>query len=177
MKEQGREKMPKIPVSILLALFLLALVLLTVQMLSRYVNGGNGDGNARVAKFQVTSDLTKFQETFSVKLKPGESKEYSFEIENKSETAVELLMKLEYGGNLPLQISYKDSTMTENEQKKIVAENILTEPNSEWRDHFNVGDRTKSYTLTISWPEDRNDMTYAGGVSTVELKIKAEQTD
>lgn len=173
MKKEEKMREQRIPVSILMALFLLALVLLTVQVLSRYVNGGSGGSEAQVARFQVTSDLTEFQKQLSVELRPGMEESYSFEVLNESEVMAKLVMSLSCEGNLPLQILYKSGTQAE----QVLSENILTIGNPEWTDRLNAEDKKKTYTLTVRWPKDRNDSMYAGGVSTVELKIKVEQID
>lgn len=176
MRETDREKQYKIPTSILLSLLLLSLVLLTVQMLSRYVSGGNGEGSARVAKFHVTSDLNTFQQTFTVELEPGKNKEYSFKIKNDSETALKLQMDVHGSGNLPLKIAYHEDAVGSVAETTLI-ENILDKQSASWTASMEAGEKSKSYTITMDWPADRNGLTYAGGVSTIELKITAEQTD
>lgn len=183
MREREKEKQQKIPNSILLSLLLLSLVLLTVQMLSRYITGGNGGSSARVAKFQVTSDLKEFQQTFSVNIKPGDTQQYTFQIENGSETALNLQMDVQCNGNLPVQISYSEEAVNQREaeitdlQAGIIIDNALDNSEGVWKGTMNSGSQVKKYTLIITWPTGRNGLTYAGGVSAVDLKIRAEQAD
>lgn len=181
MRGTEEEKQKRIPTSILMSLLLLALVLLTVQMLSQYVTGGNGESSARVAKFHVTSDLKEFQQTFSVNIKPGDTQQYTFQIENGSETALNLQMDVQCNGNLPVQISYSEDAVNQEEitdlQAGIIIDNALENSEGVWKGTLNSGSQVKKYTLIITWPTDRNGLTYAGGVSTVDLKIRAEQAD
>lgn len=185
MRGMEKQKQQKIPTSILLSLLLLSLVLLTVQMLSRYVTGGEGGSSSRVAKFQVTSDLQGFQKVFSVELSPGKTQKYTFKIENGSETALNLQMNLHCKGNIPFKLTYCENVLesgnnvvNQSTSEHILADNIVdAESDPYWNAQMNPGEKEKSYTLILSWPNDRNEMTYAGGVSTVELKIRAEQAD
>lgn len=87
----------KVNIPLCLAAVLLCLVLFTTHMTSglyaRYTSTASGSDGARVAKFEITDDLSSFTTALSFETSPSEDKEkpcqkVSIEVSNGSEVAV-----------------------------------------------------------------------------------------
>lgn len=179
----------RVPGSLLLAIFILVCILLTAQMMAKYMNGTAGGSSARVASFHVTSNLESFEQNIEGKLKPGDEKEYTFDFKNDSETAVIMTAKLFSEGNLPLKISYKEGDVPSSEGTSQEGWTELTDNlANKWEtetgssclsltDNLGVKSGAKSYTIRIEWPEDRKNYQYKQGVLALKLRIEAQQAD
>lgn len=125
------------------AAVLLCLVLASTYLLAnlyaRYTAADTSSDSARVASFQVTQTPVSESVDFSLgSMAPGSSKQFSVNVSNQSEVAIEYRMDVENAtGNLPLTWS-----LTENG----TATDAGRIPAGDTEEH--------AYTLTVTWPKN-----------------------
>lgn len=147
-----------------LALGLFCAVLLSISLMgglyARYVTTASGSDSARVAKFNVTEELTVTRSDgtkvtdFVVDdvLKPGESVSYRFTVQNDSEVAVKFIVSGERLFNeLPLTLE--------------TAEKVIAPGASD------------TVTFTVLWDSNENSLSYGGKIDMIQLTARAEQID
>lgn len=154
----------KTPLIFRLAVALFCMVLVSLHLMgglyARYITTATGSDSARVAKFNVTEDLTVTQSDgttvtdFVVDdvLKPGESVSYCFTVQNDSEVAVKFIVSGERLFNeLPLTL--------ETAEKEIA-------PGA-----------SDTVTFTVLWNRSENSLSYSGKIDMIRLSATAEQID
>lgn len=173
-----------------LAMVLLMMVMLTSWMtsglLARYTAQFSGSDKARVADFVFdVSDTGNVSVDLSGIQKPGDQVSCTFTVTNSdaqgtSEVKENYQMELELRGSLPLVCQ-----LTENNQSLVkVTGNAITEAPGVASGEssvctFNAAvQATKTYTLTVTWPEAENDLKFSrAGLAELVLTIAAEQVD
>lgn len=147
---------------ILLCLVLMSFWLMC-NMYAKYTSQASGSDSARVAKFNVT-EAGEATQQIKVDAWPGFKKEYQVSVTNNSEVAIDYTMDIKNKyENLPLKFQMLDENGTEITPKKA---EILAQ------------DQTQhTYTLRISWPEDKKDPDYAGKADVIEVTLNAVQKD
>lgn len=165
-------------------IILLCLVLASFWMMcniyAKYSTEASGSDGARVAKFNITEQGNATQQ-IKVDLWPGEYKEYTVDVQNNSEVAIDYVMDIKNKyGNLPL-----DMQMLDEKQHEITSKTVS----------IAAGDTQEhTYTLKIGWPKSKSsDLTqnasgnssqtdlqspdYAGKTDIIEITLKAIQKD
>jgi len=151
---------------------LLCTVALTGVTLSRFVRNDSDGGDARVARFHITADMTEFDDAFTVSVTPqsGET-DYQLIVDNDSETAVRVTVLLESDGNLPLLFA-------------CTPKNGARQPMAEGADgtEYSFSDSLEAdgqgaYTIHLGWQPGEEGYAYAGGVAALRLQVTAEQID
>ena len=159
----------KINIPIFLGLFLLCLT-----MISTYFTGGiyakytvrdSASDSARVATFNVniTSDIDSYVGIIPLgDIQPGDSKQIQFAVTNKSEVVVEFSVTVvNKTGNLPLNVPVKGTPKADTP----IVTSVLSPDSSDTVD------------LSVSWPAEHSDPSYAGKSDILELKVSAVQID
>lgn len=149
----------------LLAMVLLCLTMITTHLTSglyaRYIVRGSGEDDARVAKFYVTQDATKFSENLTISIEPG-TLEKQIQVINDSEVAINYTLTIRNATqNIPLLFQVGDEA-TE------LAETTVSYSMA-------VGE-TNQYTMKVIFPQENADQ-YIKMVDTIEIVLIAEQID
>lgn len=154
---------------ILICLVYLLLVIFAVAptAYSKFTSSSSGNDSAIVAKFDVDigvydGDTPVFSFALS-DIAPGYEKQYKFVINNQSDVTVKTTFNVSTLGELPLDFTAKQGT------SPAAAAN-----------GYNVtlaGGANTTITMTVSWPEDKNDPIYSGLIDLVELSLVTEQVD
>lgn len=139
------------------------------SLYARYVTEATGVDSARVAAFQIT-EQDDLAETYVLYPElDGEAKqEIRVTMENKSETAVRYLFSIETEGSLPLQIEAggPEGAVPEKQEENC------------WMVERPAGPgEAEKYLFLLSLPDEADNYRYAGGVESLRLTIRAEQTD
>lgn len=164
------------------AAVLLLLVLISTSIVSgryaRYASAASSQDGARIAAYVFDLHDTSGQYIdISDITKPGDSVTYSFTVTNKNDTWVSEVSEnyqitMELRGSLPLscQLSGNGETLTATGVYQVKSG---TEYN------FQASTETAhSYTLTVLWPAEQNDLKYANaGLAELVLYVRAEQVD
>lgn len=175
-KTKRTEKRKKLPLRALLMYLLLCTVVMSGVTFSKYVATASGGDGGRVAKFNISADLTHFDDTFDVPMTPQSVPfTYTLDVTNDSETSVQITAFLEEDGNLPLGFTYKkisnDGTETSGDMAKSANESGYS-----FTDFLEPG-VDGNYIIIISWTENSDEYSYANGVAALRLMVKAEQID
>lgn len=147
---------------------------------AKYVSEVDGKGSGSVAAWG--SDFTETNSIDLSQLKPGKEIKYQFNVTNvkdgkTSEVSQEYSIILNTTGNLPLTYTLTANTSSSSGSYVNVGELKIengictltggTLPHTESTTH--------DYTLTISWPADKNDASYADEIDLVTLTVNAQQ--
>lgn len=174
-KTKRTEKRKKLPLRALLMYLLLCTVVMSGVTFSKYVATASGGDSGRVAKFNISADLSEFDDKFEISMTPDSKYEYTLDVKNGSETSVRITAFLEEDGNLPLGFTYKkisnDGTETSDDMAKSANESGYS-----FTDFLEPG-VGGSYKIIISWTENSDEYSYANGVAALRLMVKAEQID
>lgn len=147
---------------------------LTSGLYARYTSADTASDSARVASFVFDVNRTsavKFIDISDITT-PGDTKEYTFVVSNGTEgkcceVKQQYTVSVEVNGNLT-PISW---TLSQNDGAAVASPvtDILT---------AGVVD-SDTYTLTIVWPKEENDVRYANGMAMGEviLTVTSEQVD
>ncbi|WP_206214510.1 hypothetical protein [Adlercreutzia sp. ZJ242] len=175
---------------------LLVLVVITtclaVNLHARFATEGEAQDSARVAGFVLTKGGKQSKPIgLSDIKKPGDKATYTFTVSNSnangsvvSEVALKCLFEVRINGSMPLVCTIREKDAAESDRSLLTAE--LTENSASsvevWEEGalFAAATRDiKTYVLTVTWPEDKNDAKYAShnAVAEVKLTVKAEQID
>lgn len=158
-----RQQNKKTPLVFRVGVTLLCIVMLfshlTGGIYARYTATASGSDSARVAKFEVRSDL-KEQTTDLVldltNIKPGYIEEINLQVTNCSEVAVSYKFTVESLENIPLTFEFSPS----------------------YEGQFLLGNtQTATHTLIISWPEAKNDVKFASEIDIVTIVLTCTQID
>lgn len=157
-------------------------------MYAKYTNSASGGDRARVARFVF--DLSDAEGTQMINpnniTKPGDSETYKFIVTNEkdgkiNETTTGYTMQLKVSGTMPLE-----AKITENDQEICKVDH--SDPNSAESEEDKISDKitfmaaekaAHTYQLTVTWPENQTDASYANGNATgsLELIVKGQQED
>lgn len=168
-KYQGKhvtKRSRRVPLSVWLAYLLVATLIATGVTFSGYVTEAQGSDSARVAKFEV-SEITSGETTLLLLdldttqvVGPGMTMEHPIVVKNNSEVAIRYtLTATQTTFNLP-KLTFTFVNVDDSSSGAELA------PGAEG-----------SYKLQISWPENANDIKYAGQVDLIQLTLRAEQVD
>jgi len=181
MRKTNKQKV-NIPLRAAAVLLCLALVTacMTSGLYARYAATTSGSDSARVAAFvfDVNDTSAHFLDVSEVNA-PGKSQTFQFEVRNDntsriSEVTEEYKLHIELHGSLPLTVE-----VTADDNAKL----DLTESASQVLESgvrsFLAGEAQKNtYTMTVTWPENENDLQYANaGLSEIVLRVSAWQVD
>lgn len=175
-----------------IACVLLVMVLISMQLVSglyaRFAVEGSGGDSARAAAFVFETqekESSRYLDLNKIK-KPGDSQTYTFIVSNRngnivSEAAESYSFTVQLNGSMPLicNISKEDSqTVLEAEISETTQSLPVTETQTAGTFEASEG-RNDTYTLTVSWPEEKNDIKFASRSAAAEvlLTITAEQID
>lgn len=156
-------------IAVIVSLSIVAFSYLIVLTYSKFHATTEVDDSARVAFF--LGDRFKTTDISPDDIAPGESQKISIDVSNSEgtktiETSMRYIIEVEDFGSLPLEYELKKGT-TSVEFANKRAEGTMS-----------VGsEQTDSYTLTIKWPKEDNDIGYANEVKAIRLKLQAEQID
>ena len=155
----GKHQTKRPPLMVYVMYLLVATVVFTGVTFSSYISSTVGQDTARVAKFDIKGSGTQEIEIDAGAMIPGDSFTKQFTIQNSSEVAVELTITAEMMYHkLPLVLTI-DS-----------APGPLTRTLSALSEE-------QTYTLTVSWPKEANEITWAGKADVIHLTINAQQID
>lgn len=186
-----------------IASVLLYLVLVTTWMISallaKYVSTGMGEDGARIAEFDITSELNQFNEKISVELKPGESMDYRIVVRNRSEVKVVIEPTVTSVGTLPLTMRMYNlhgsndvvwSTQTTPEivilkekpaDESAYSATVMVDEYNYLNLELSPG-AERAYEIKVDWEKDAENtdnksFRYAGNVNSLQLTIKVVQVD
>lgn len=145
-------------------LFLLATVTtsMTSGLYARYTTAASGEASARVAAFSIQGE-GELSQSFSLSLLPGDSASKKIEITYSGEVAVRYVLIVESTGNLPLTFSIDGQTAAEQSHQITVG--------------LSPGTHTKTHTLAIAWPNDKNGYGYSTEMDLITVRVECEQID
>ncbi len=142
---------------------------LVAGLYAKFSVGGSGDDSARVAAFVFdVQDEEKILDLSSI-CKPGDTKSFSFQVSNKRGTGVSEVdetytVKFQKLGSLPLDYELSGTGVE-----------VLQATGT-----FSAAlEGTQSYTLTVTWPQEKRDAKYSSGsgVESLSMEIVAQQID
>lgn len=156
-KKSAKVNMPMCLACILFC-FTLVSINITGGLYARYTTTAGAGDEARVAKFYITEDNTKFSKDMLISFAPG-TIETTITVENRSETAVNYTITVKNKTkNIPLQFRIGDQ-LTDSRTYSLA-------PNS--------GEDT--YILQIIWDEE-GALEHMGKVDIVTITVDAVQID
>jgi len=170
-----------------LATVLTVLVLVTTSMVTgrfaRYTSGDSAKDSARVAGYVLDiHDTQAHYLNLTGIQKPGDSETYRFTVRNHngtftSEVDEEFFLSLELRGSLPLVCSLSGEDVI-NLNAESIAENGLVAGSGSVHTFAAAVQSGKSYTLTVTWPSEENDIQYSrAGIAQLVLSVAAQQVD
>lgn len=159
-------------------LLLLTTIMVSCLALAKYKNTVASSGTAVIANahMQTTLDTIILQE-----MKPGDSKEYNFEVKNYTEdsgkdnisdVAMAYTIAIETGNYLPLTFELvnisEDGT---NSNENLLTNNITNE--------ITIGpEKTRAkYKLKVNWNENNKNYKYSDEIDYVKILINSYQVD
>lgn len=166
-----------------IAAILLCLILVSLWMLgdyyARYTTQKDGSDEARVAIFGHDESIT-VPNSILEKLVPGSSGTYVIEINNGtgediSEVSEKYTVEVVTAGNLPLEYTLKENGQSLDSFSESDAAKHCFSDSSMYFLASEAGAHT--YTLEISWPEDRTDISLSGLPDYIQININVEQVD
>lgn len=141
-----------------LVVFLFIAVVLSTYALSgplaRFVSNDDADDSARVAKYSVTTTGTLTDEFNISGIKPGDSFDKTFKVENNSEVSIRYTLTIETTGNIPLNFD------------KYVIDGDLA-----------PGESSDEETVKISWNKSENSYLYSNAFDVVTITVVCQQID
>ena len=134
------------------------------NLYARYTTSASGEASARVAQFKVTETGTMSSAFTIPNMAPGDTKTYEIQVTNQSEVAVRYTITAKtLWDNLPLEFAMLDSSDNKLENGQDIG----------------TAERGKTYTfyLQVTWPRDKNSVSYAQQTDQVEVSLAATQID
>ena len=157
MKKSNKKTPIVFYVGILLACLTLVSIHMTSGLYARYTTSASGQDSARVARFEVTTNVqTQARDLVLTDIKPGYKQTINLQVENQSEVSVRYAFKVESYENLPLVFSFDQGG---------TGELLLGQS------------QTALLTLTITWPEDKTDVEYVSEIDLVTVVLVCTQID
>lgn len=165
-------------VSVCLLFFVMLTSYFTSGLYARYTNASFGNDGASVAAFVFNvedKNGTHYLDLKNIK-KPGDKAVYVFEVSNKnggaiSEVEQKYTVTITASGNMPITCELK------NGETSVSA---ATGGSCNITGSFVPGsEQTATFTLTVEWPSNKNEASYANGAAfaTVKLSIISQQVD
>ena len=180
-------RFPKIGLSSVVAFLLIAVLITTAAtagLYARFIVAGQGSDSAAVAQFVFHLQAEGASIGKSISLEeiryPGDTTEYCFAVSNAEggsvcEVAQDYTVEVRLGGNMPLAITLERLDGSANGVGSVNHSSTVSlggsfDAASEQIDH---------YKLTVKWPEDQNDPSYANGLalSQINLTVTSQQKD
>ena len=153
-----------LPPAVYLAYLLILSLVLTGVTFSGYITSASGKDGARVAKFEIVTEQKLYETSIEADLIPGETKDVSLQIQNKSEVAVKCrILAANLTGNLPVDVCF---VVGETEYPSGVEGGFALDPNSE----------NTEYRLRVKW-NGSADPQFAGMIDHISLQLHVEQID
>ena len=141
----------RLPLSAYLSYLLVACLLVMGVTFSGYVSSAGGSDSARVAKFEVTQDGDMLTTTLSAAMAPGDSKSWTVEVVNDSETTIDHYIRIDnLSGTLPLYFVIEG-------QSDPAAYETYTKVSAEGKSGSVLISGSATFTLTAVWPNDASD--------------------
>lgn len=164
-----------------LAYLVVVTTMITSTTLARFASQDNIGVSGVVAAFVSDTTLDLELGTQGA-LSPGESRSISFIVTNESggtisEVPLGYSLQLETTGNLPLVFSLQGEKTAEDDESSLVGNldgNLCAEGGT-LPSARSYGACSHSYTLTLSWPQDKNAEEYSHEIDRLSVKIKTEQ--
>lgn len=157
MANQRKHKKVNKPmvVACILFYFTLVSVWMTSGLYAKYVSADSAEDSARVAKFEVTEDVTQFSKDLLIEISPGVLSQ-DIQIVNNSEVAIDYTITLKNTtNNVPLTFTVDNK----NEMTFSMAAGA-----------------TETHSMEVVFAQE-NAQEYAGMVDMITISIVAEQLD
>lgn len=158
----------------------LACTLVSGVTYARYRTEVTGTGTANIAAVAMNSNIDLTKELQG--LTPGGEKTIDFKVTNYdsadsgkvSEVSQEYSITINTTGNLPLEYVLSS---TGGGAGTVVTKPVGSSSSLEWTggELPHSAKTEHSYTLTVTWPEDKNDSAYADEIDSVTLTVDAKQ--
>ncbi len=142
----------------------------TNNTFSRYRSSGSGE-TAVATAVPIVNDTVEIITVPLSSMVPGATETYQFSVknydddDNVTDATMKYNVKIEGAGYLPLEYSLT------NDNSNV----LLTDGVSPWYSLPHTVATIHNYELTISWPIEYNEFTYANLVEVVTITIDAEQ--
>lgn len=144
-------------IGILLVCLTLASMCMNPGLYARYASSADASATARVAKFEIDTDLQSQASTLDLTdIKPGFSQVITLKVQNKSEVSVTYRFSVKSMENLPLEFEFSD-----NGAGQLTLD----------------GAQEATHTLTVFWPEDEDHASYASEIDLVTVVLTCTQID
>ncbi len=163
--------------------FLLYLALVTSLILSvtlaRYSSGASGTGTAAVAAMAGDASST-IQMSLDRMTPGGEDKELKFQVVNftanaVSEVALDYQITVETTGNLPLTFTLAADEGTNRVGGGTILDGDKSQTLTGGAFPLTGEKQAHTYTLTASWPLEKNDGGYSQEIDLVTVRVEAKQ--
>ena len=164
----------RLPLFTYLAYILAATVVFVGVTFSSYIATSSGGDETRVAKFEITENITTIDTYYiSENLYPGSYEDTKIVVENESEVAVDYIISITNDtGNLPLAFSVYEDLDKDGVQDP--GEDVVSVP---FTKTMAIGADAVNYMLRVSWPAGNNSAAYAGMIDMISISLTAEQHD
>lgn len=151
-----KQSKKKTPIVFYIGMALLCLTMISIHfsagMYARYVTTDHAQDEARVAKFDVKQSGTMTQSLHKT-MRPGDSFTKEIEITNDGEAYVSCVVRVETTGNLPLDYSWTEQTVS-----------------------LAPGD-TETLSLTIEWSGTNHNYLYSQELDELSIVVDCTQID
>lgn len=160
MKKQRHYNIPMCLAGVLFCLTLIS-IHLTGGLYAKYTTRSESEDLARVAKFEVTENQTRFQQELVVDMTPG-TYTSSITVDNQSEVAINYVVTVKNTtGNLPLKFQIGGAAVTSGEHISV--------------NSIPVGEK-KDISMNIIWDQE-GALAYIGMVDMISITVEAVQID
>ena len=182
-------RFPKIRLSSVVAFLLIAVLITTAAtagLYARFIVTGQGSDSAAVAQFVFHLQAEGASYGKSVSLEeiryPGDTTEYYFAVSNTEggmicEVAQNYTVEVRLSGNMPLEITLERLSGSTNGVDSVYHSSAGTA--SLGGDFNAASEQNDHYKLTVTWPKEQNDSSYANGLafSQINLTVTSQQKD
>ena len=180
-------RFPKIGLSSVVAFLLIAVLITTAAtsgLYARFIVTGQGSDSAKTAQFVFHLQAEGASYGKSVSLEeiryPGDTAEYFFAVSNTEggvicEVAQDYTVEVRLSGNMPLEITLERLDGSANGGNSANHASTV----SLGGDFNAASEQTDHYKLTVTWPKEQNDSSYANGLafSQINLTVTSQQKD
>lgn len=160
MRNQRHANIPMCLAGVLFCLTLIS-IHLTGGLYAKYTTRSEFEDLARVAKFEVTENQTRFQQELVVDMTPG-TYTSSITVDNQSEVAINYVVTVKNTtGNLPLKFQIGGAAVTSGEHISV--------------NSIPVGGK-EDISMNIIWDQE-GALAYIGMVDMISITVEAVQID